>query len=329
MGSLRAPCRAVRARSLRGAAAALVASVALVPAAARAGDDEEVQAATTRVEAAKYPEAIQRFRTLLDPEAEPCPQGPELTPSGCRLTNPELIVAARGQYALALFAEGRTQDVYAQVEAILRAQPGYQPNASLFPQRLVDIFVEVRGRLAEEIAEAARKKAELAQRAKEAEEARLRAEADYVAALEKQAAEESVLLERSRLYAFVPFGVGQIQNGDVGLGIGFGAFETIAGITSIVTALVHEDLEAQTVSGNNIDTDAAGAQIDGWRMANQISFGVFLGAAVIGIAEANVSYDDAVPEVRQRPLPRRPSAEVRPLVAPTTGGAVLGASGRF
>lgn len=329
MGPLRAPHRAVRARTLRGAAVVLAAGLLLAPAVARAGDDEEVQAATTRVEAAKYPEAIQRFETLLDPRAAPCPQGPELTPGGCRLTNPELIVAARGQYALALFAEGRTQEVYAQVEAILRAQPGYQPNASLFPQRLVDIFVEVRGRLAEEIAEAARKKAELAQRAKEAEEARLRAEADYVAALEKQAAQESVLLERSRLYAFVPFGVGQIQNGDVGLGIGFGAFEAIAGITSIVTALVHDDLEAQATS-ESVDRVAAQPQIDGWLLANNISFGVFVGAALIGIAEANVSYEDAVPEVRQRPLPRRPSvAEVTPIVAPTTGGAVLGASGRF
>lgn len=329
MGPLRARCRAVRARSFWGGLAALIGSIALSPSVARAGDDEEVQAATTRVEAAKYPEAIARFQTLLDPEAEPCPQGPDLTPSGCRLTNPELIVAARGQYALALFAEGRTKEVYAQVEAILRAQPGYQPNASLFPQRLVDIFVEVRGRLAEEIADAARKKAEQAQRAKEAEAARVQAEADYVAALEKQASQESVLLERSRLYAFVPFGVGQIQNGDVGLGIGFGAFEAIAGVTSIVTAVVHDDLGAQAISPN-VDRVAGQAQIDGWLLANRISFGVFVGAALIGIAEANVSYEDAVPEVRQRPLPRRPTtATVTPIVAPTTGGAVLGASGRF
>lgn len=329
MGLPSAPCRAPRQGFVAGAAA-LAAGLLLAPSVAHAGDDEEVQAATTRVEAAKYPEAIQRFEVLLDPEAEPCPTGPELTPTGCRLTNAELINAARAQYALALFAEGRTEDVYAQVEAILRAQPGYQPNAALFPQRLVDIFIEVRGRLAEEIADAARKKAELAQRAREAEQARERAQAAYVAALEKQAAEESVLLERSRLYAFVPFGVGQIQNGDVGLGLGFGVFETIAGVTSIVTAVVHADLSAQAGSPDNLDRPAAQAQIDGWLLANRISFGVFAGAALIGIVEANVSYDDAVPETRVRPLPRKPrEIGVAPVIAPTTGGAMVGATGHF
>jgi hypothetical protein len=324
------PCRAPRAGVLWAAAAAAGALLASASP-ARAGDAEEVQAAPPRVEAAKEAEAIPRCEVLLDPDAPPCPQGPELTPEGCRLTNPDLVAAARGQYALALFAEGRTNDVYAQVEAILRAQPGYQPNAALFPQRLVDIFVEVRGRLAEEIAEAARKKAELAQRAKEAEEARAREEAAYVAALEKQAGEESVLLERSRLYAFVPFGVGQIQNGDVGLGVGFATFEALAGISSIVTFVAKEDLEAQAFSTANRDDAATQSLIDGWTLANRISFGMFAGAALIGVIEANVSYEDAVPETRARPLPRRRPelTSFAPVVAPTEGGAMVGATGRF
>lgn len=321
---------------------------------ARAGDDEELQAAMTRVEAQKFPEAIARLEVLLDPRAEPCPSGPELTPSGCRLTNPELIVAARAQYALALFGEeGRTPEVYAQAEAILRAQPTYQPNTSLFPQDLVDVFVVVRGRLAEENVEAARKKADAAQRQKEQEDARKEAEAEYVAALEKQAARESVLVERSRFYAFVPFGVGQYQNEDYGLMAGFAAFEAIAGITSMVTAIYKDDLLTQAVAARRpasssegppaylavsteaateVDEPAAQEQIAAWALANRIAFGVFLGSALIGVVEANVSYEDARAETRERPLPKRkvPAiATVTPILAPTDGGGYIGAMGRF
>ncbi len=322
MGPPRVPCCAL----------ATAAVLLLSAGEAFAGDDEEVQAAVTRVEAQKFPEAIARLEVLLDPQATICPATPELTPNGCRLANPELIVAARAQYALAMFGEkGRTASVYTQVEAILRSQPTYQPNTSLFPQGLVDVFVEVRGRLAEENVDAARKKADAAQRAKELEEARRKAEADYIAALEKQAAEESVLVERSRLYAFVPFGVGQYQNDDGGLALGFAAFEAVAGVTSIVTALVAEDLETQRVENEQVDDVAAQSQIDGWQLANRVAFGVFLGSAVTGMVEANVSYDNAVSTTRQRPLPRRktPTATVAPILGPSHGGAFVGATGRF
>jgi hypothetical protein len=310
-----------------------VGSSLIGPGEARAGDDEELQAAMTRVEAQKFPEAIARLEVLLDPKAAPCPSGPELTPSGCRLTNPELIVAARAQYALALFGEkGRTPEVYAQAEAILRAQPTYQPNTSLFPQDLVDVFVVVRGRLAEENVEAARKKADAAQRQKEQEDARKKAEAEYIAALEKQAAQESVLVERSRLYAFVPFGVGQYQNEDYGLMTGFAAFEATAGITSLVTFLYAAELVSERASNTDIDRDAVDAQIDGWVLANRIAIGILIGSAVIGVVEANVSYDDAEPQTRQRPLPKRKvpaTATIAPIVAPADGGAFLGAAGSF
>jgi hypothetical protein len=335
MGPPPVPCSARRGGAARGGAPAWATIAVLVAgllgaADARAGDDEELQAAMTRVEAQKFPEAIARLEVLLDPQAAPCPSDPELTPSGCRLTNPELIVAARAQYALALFGEkGRTPEVYAQAEAILRAQPTYQPNTSLFPQDLVDVFVVVRGRLAEENVEAARKKADAAQRQKEQEDARKKAEAEYIAALEKQAAEENVLLERSRLYAFVPFGVGQYQNEDYGLMAGFAAFEAIAGITSLVTFLYEEDLEAQSANPQ-VDPDAAKAQIEGWALANRIAFGVLVGSAVIGVVEANVSYEAAKPQTRQRPLPKRKAATtVTPIVMPAQGGGYLGAVGTF
>lgn len=335
MGPHPVPCSARRGGAARGGARACAALLAVASwtlvGEARAGDDEELQAAVTRVEAQKFPEAIARLEVLLDPNATPCPSGPELTPSGCRLTNPELIVAARAQYALALFGEkGRTPEVYAQAEAILRAQPTYQPNTSLFPQDLVDVFVVVRGRLAEENVEAARKKADAAQRQKEQEDARKKADAEYVAALEKQAAEETVLVERSRLYAFVPFGVGQYQNGDNGLAVGFAAFEAIAGITSLVTYLYEQDLVTQRAANPaRFDNDAADAQIAGWALANRIATGVLIGSAVIGIVEANVSYEDAEPQTRQRPLPKRKAASVTPVLAPSDGGGFIGAVGTF
>jgi hypothetical protein len=296
---------------------------------ARAGDDEELQSAVTRLEAAKYDEAIVRFQRLLDPKAEPCPEGPDLTDEGCRLRNAELIVRARGHYALALFAKGRLPEVREQIETILRASPTYQPNPSLFPQELMDIVVEVRGRLAEEIAEAARIKALDAQRTKDAADARRKAELDYIANLEKQAAEELTYVERSRLYAFVPFGVGQLQNGDTGLALFFGLSQLFAGGASIGTAIARNQLWSDAQAEPNVDQQEVETQIATMQAANAISFGVFAASAVIGVVEAQLSFDEAGMKTRTRPLPKTKPKSLSATVVPTEGGAFFGASGSF
>jgi tetratricopeptide (TPR) repeat protein len=317
---------------------ALVAAVAVAtwacPSAARAGDDEELNAAVARVEAAKYKEAAERFERLLDPRAPACPSGPEVTADGCQLTNPELKKRAREHYAVALYAAGgRTEEARAQIEAILRADPTYQPNPTLFPQPLMNLYIEVKGRLSQEIADAARKKAAAESRREQDAAAKRAAEDAYVRALEKQAAEEKVVRRPSRYVAAMPFGAGQFQNGDIGLGLFFGISQLLAGGVAIGAEIVNTNLTVDGVE-RDVNRDAAQAGIDTARTVNLVAMGIFGLSAVSGIAEAQISFESESVEMRTRPIPKRlptppPAARVIPAVVPMNGGAGLGAVGRF
>lgn len=299
---------------------------------ARAGDDEEVQSAVGRVEAAKYKDAAERFERLLDPKGAPCPEGPELTPTGCRLTNPELKIRAREHYAVALYAAGgRTEEARAQIEAIIRANPAYQPNPTLFPQPLMDLYVEVRGRLSEEIADAARRKAEEESKKQQSLAAKRAADEAYVKALEKQAAEEKVVRRPSRYVASMPFGAGQFQNGDIGLGLFFGISQILAGGTAIgcQLALDYDPEPGEVPAAKDLNLAL--------QRASWVAMGVFGLSALTGVAEAQISFDEETVEMRTRPIPKRPpvappqprAATIRPAVVPMRGGAGLGAVGRF
>ncbi len=302
---------------------------------ARAGEDEELQAAVARVEAAKYKEASERFERLLDPKSATCPNGPELTPDGCRLTNAELKKRAREHYAVALYAAGgRNEEARTQIEAIFRADPTYQPNPTLFPQPLMNLYIEVKGRLSDEITEAARKKAAEESKKQQAEAAKREAELAYVRALEKQAAEEKVVRRPSRYVASMPFGAGQFQNGDVGLGLFFGISQLLAGGTAIgcSLALINDPPAGEVAATKDLNRTI--------ERANWVAMGVFGLSALAGVAEAQISLEEESVEMRTRPLPRRPgaapvpptpprAARVAPAIIPLRGGAGLGAVGRF
>jgi len=312
-----------------GVAAACVISMLAWSGDARAGDDEELQAAVARVEAAKYEEAARRFEQLLDPKGAPCPSGPELTPTGCQITNPELKIRAREHYAVALYAGpgGRTGEARAQIEAIIRAAPTYQPNPTVFPQPLMDLYVEVRGRLSEEIADAARRTAQEESQRQASAAAKRAAEEAYVRALEKQAAEEKIVRRPSRYVASMPFGAGQFQNGDVGLGLFFGISQLLAGGTAMGCQL------ATIYDPEGRDTTSIKEQNLALQRASWVAMGVLGLSAISGIAEAQISFEEESVEMRTRQIPKRPAApaaaRVVPAVVPMNGGAGLGAVGRF
>ena len=95
----------------------------------------------------------------------------------------------------------------------------------------------------------------------------------------------------SRWIATVPFGVGQFQNGDKGLGVALGMLEGMAAVSSVVSYVAHERLaddepnSAELSSTQSIET--------AWRTANIASFSVFVALAIIGIVDAHVRF---VPE---------------------------------
>lgn len=287
------------------------------PRAARAGDEQELELARGRLDAGLYAEASARFARLLDLEAAPCPSTPELTSEGCRLSDPAIVQKARAYFAIALVAQDRRKEAAEQIEHVLRDNPQFTPSPAIYPQSVIELFYEVRAELAQELAEAARRRAE-AERKRELE-ARTRRDANrrYLESVEELARTEAVLEHRSRWIAAIPFGVGQFHNEDVGLGIFFGATEGVLGVTSITLALLHDDLAArglQAVSGRTAEGEICTeqcradlrSQVDTLRIANQVSFGLLALTAVAGIVEAQVSFDGERRGTRKRTLPPRP-----------------------
>lgn len=292
---------------------------------ARASGDQELDVARTRLEAGQYAEAVERFRRLLDPTADKCPEGPALTPSGCRLVEPELALAARGYLVVALVATERIAEARVEVEKVLRTSPTFSPSPTIFPQRAIDLFIEARGRLADELAEIMRKRAAEDFQKGEDRKRKDLAREKYIRDLEDLASRETVVSKGSRLIAMIPFGVGQFQNDNIGLGVTFGASQVLAGGTAIVTSAIYQNLVKRAaehgsapaaptpgVPEETIDEAEFTQQLQTLQAVNIVAFGVFALSAVVGIVEAQVSFVDEVKTERKRKIPPRPAFRVTP-----------------
>lgn len=297
---------------------ALLCAIAIAcatPGAAFAAEEQELEAARTRIGAGAYEDAEPRLRRMLDPKADGCPIEIDLTPNGCRLANPDNIQQARGYYAIALVANGKKEQAKDPIDDMLRHDPAFVPSLTLYPPDVVDLFTVERGRLADELARIASEKAaaEAALRAKE--KARKEALDKYIASLEAQASEETVIEKRSRFIAAVPFGVGQYQNGNVGLGAMFTITEGIGTAIMVITLLVAQDLNSQAIAFQNDPTAGKETGLDLVALNTKIDIlqGVNIGAAIMvgvfaisGVIEAQVAFKPSVTTTRDRKLPAKP-----------------------
>jgi hypothetical protein len=131
----------------------------------------------------------------------------------------------------------------------------------------------------------------------------------------------------SRWIAALPFGVGQLQNGDVGLGVALAVGEVLLAGTSIATSAVVNRLAstdpAPGVSSPVVDLVAVNDRIDALVTLNRIAFIGWAALTAAGVVEAQVSYGP-----RHSP-PRPASPPITATVAPVLGGGVVGLRGVF
>jgi hypothetical protein len=235
------------------------------------------------------------------------------TPS---IKDPDLVNQSRMIRGASNMYVGRIAEADTQFDRILRTNPKFQPDAILFPPGVIDRFNAMRDKLEKEAAEkkagdAATKKIA----ALEAENTRL---SSRLIALEKYAKNYETVIERSRILASIPFGVGQFQNGDVGLGVFFATTEGIALTAATISWAYHYSLPRTPV-----DTEEAQSAANTARVVNWISLGAFIALSVGGIAQAHIAF---VPETRQthtKPLPKSLTS-FHPIASPIAGGAVFG-----
>lgn len=286
----------VAARAIGMIALAIV-SWFVAPTAVHAGDIEDFQAARALYDAHEWTRAISAFESLVGAD-EPA------------LESQALVLESRKYLAAAYVFVGRERAAADQLERLLTEEPTYELDATQFPREVVQLFERVRTRLAE------RREAEAARAELEAEVVRLRAENEALRA------ERVVEVPRDQWLMFIPFGVGQFQNGEDGLGWFFAVTEALA-VAGLVTTL---SLELAYIAELQTLDEAAGSRLDQVQSAIDVlgplnwGFGGALGVLMIaGVVQANVAFTPT----RSVRLPARaiePSVSLR--VSPSFVGVV-------
>jgi tetratricopeptide (TPR) repeat protein len=265
---------------------------ALVPAVAKAGDIEDFETARSAYEARDYERAVIYFEALVGGDVP-------------RLASLALVAEARKYLGAAYLFVGRRDAARQQFERLLREEPDYILDPLRFPIDVQELFDSVRERLTLE-RQQAQERAALEERATRAEE-RARALVDF--------AEEEVTIAvpNSRWLALFPFGVGQFENGDDGLGWAFLLSEAVLAGTAIGAMIWWQDL---SIFANRAQLAGDASSI---REANQLleaafvlhwsAIGTLSAMVIAGIVEAQIRFVPArtVRERRQVPEALRES----------------------
>lgn len=293
------------------------------------GEDAALVRATGLYDTGQYAACVDALEHLLGPD-EPR-----------RLRSVAKVEAARVYRAACLIGVGRTTEAE-QIfrDAILENPQMKAPDGLIFPEAVVDVFLRVRESMLDEIRRAEVKRMQDAE-ARAQREQRLREEERRRVEQLVAIAEKEIVIERhSRMLASIPFGVGQFQNGQNGLGWLFFATEMAA--SGVLFGSLYMQLYYQSKSRDPaFTTRDITARADTAQLVQTISGYSLLGIGLIGIAEAHLSF---VPEVRlerKRDLPEhlklvpvkaapaQPaiSLSLMPWAAPGVAGATM--SGAF
>jgi len=274
----------------------------------RLSDQAELARVVSLVEGARYEECAARLSRLLDPAA---PQP---------LKQPEIIETARLYHATCLIGLGKTEAADQPLRDAVRKNPQMRaPDSLIFPAKVVDRFIKVRDELYEELRRAQDKTIEIARSAAAAKQKQENERWARMLTLERLAQQEVVVDKNSRFIALVPFGAGQFQNGNKPLGwVFFGAEAALAG-TALVSTAVYTHIESQAAAYANQGRppgDDVKKRSNDWYTALVVSSYGFVGVALIGILEAQISFVPEVRHVRDRPLPKALTDQAKLRLAP-------------
>lgn len=243
------------------------------------------------------------------------------------LATEDSVVEAHRLLALSYFFQKKLPEARQEVVALLALRPTFELDPIVEPPVAVSFFQTIRKEQEDRLQAIRRRQLEDAARAQKEEERRRAAE---------KARAERVYIERtvehhSRWLAMVPFGVGQIQNGQRKKAIFFAVTEAAMGALSLSTWLATEltfPIERDPNTGQlNRVYQPAQAQLAQTLLGLQLGSGAaFWGLVAWGIIDAQVKF---VPEiVKTRELPHGVQGlTLRPILSPGLMG--LGLSGAF
>jgi hypothetical protein len=334
----------MRARAERGsrawrcaASGFLALAASLATSAARADDSQQFELVKGLFYAGQYEEVVGRLGILLDPSNPSCAsvEGAPTAPQTCHLGDGVLVERSREMQVVALVALKRQADADAVIEKMVRQNPAYAPEPGSLPAGVVQRFGEIKARLQKELEDKARSDADAQRKAALQKQKAAEDERRWLAEMTRLASQETVVEKRSRIIAFIPFGVGQFQNGDTALGILFATGQSLAAATAIGFGTMHNFYASVNPrvkdpnTGDPVNVPELNDRIRFASAANQIAVGLLAGFVVAGVLQANVAFVPEVRVTRDREVPKRPAPAVLPTVAASPEGASLGFVGTF
>jgi hypothetical protein len=295
---------------------------------AQVDEQSELDKARNAYLAHQLDEADTRFKSLLDPK-NPV------------LHDRVLMTQGRMYWGAVRIAKKDAVGAAEQFEELLLADPTYEPDPLAFPTDVVNAFIDARGRIRERLNQIAHEKAleEAERRARL--EAEGRAQVQRLRMLEKLAAEEKTIAVHSRWIALLPFGAGQFQNGQNGLGWGFLGLEGALVVAAAITLPVFlSDLQSESYAyahNDQYSTTAYRQRASGVRLANIGLNLAFAGVALAGIVQAQFAFVPEEAHLLHRPIPEvapappNVSFQLAPIVPleGRGGGMAFGIGGRF
>lgn len=245
---------------------------------ARADDLGDFEQARKAYEAQDYTRAAEAFGALVGTNPP-------------RLSDRLLVLESRKYLAASSLFVADPLRAKEQFRLLLTEEPEYMLDPLAFPTEVLTLFEQTKT----EIQRASQARLEAEQRrlaealAAQREEQRLRRE--NLARLMSLAQESEAREKNSRWVASIPFGIGQFQNGNSGLGAALAMSQGIAAAVSVVSFIAHQRLRDDRPSPDQLDNTRDREAI--WRKTNIASFSAFLGLAVVGVLDAHVRF---VPE---------------------------------
>jgi hypothetical protein len=298
---------------------------------ARADALSDLEKAHNAYVAHKYEDAENRLRALLDPRTG-------------TLKDADNVADARMYLGASLLAQGKKTDADAVFQQLLRDKPEYQPDPLRVTLQATDALIDARSRMREELTASLEEKVRQAQEEKAKIEGERQRAALRLAMLEKLAGEETIVTRNSRWLALLPFGVGQFQNGQTGLGVAFLATESLlvagSAVGQILTNYNENQMNDALRSGSTTASGYHDRAVDAYLASNLFTAG-FAIVAIAGIVHAQFTFVPERIEVRPRLLPPSLASSLSPILLPLVGrtgsagheegafGAILGVRGSF
>ena len=219
-----------------------------------------------------------------------------------RASNSVVRLEARKYLGATYLFLGKDEAAREQFRLLLEEDLDYEIDPVAFPEAVVQTFQEVKRGVSAERARKDALEAARRQRERSHEVEDLIRQQQRIQTLEELAAVETVEKVNSRWIAALPFGIGQFQNEDRGLGIMFAVTESAFLAASIATFIGHNSLRDENPAPSEIER--ATRVEKALRIGNWVSVGALLSFYVAGVVEAEVRFKPVIRTTRPRELPQ-------------------------